>query len=85
MKEEKNEDLLQEEAFEQEEEKDEDLEDQNEEDLEIDLLDTYDEMMNLADEDDDYLDLEINGSTSRLQIPEKSVAILGTVTIHAAE
>ena len=58
MKEEKNEDLLQEEAFEQEEEKDEDLEDQNEEDLEIDLLDTYDEMMNLADEDDDYLDLE---------------------------
>ena len=57
MKEEKNEDLLQEEAFEQEEEKDEDLEDQNEEDLEIDLLDTYDEMMNLADEDDDYLDL----------------------------
>ena len=58
MKEEKDEDLLQEEAFEQEEEKDEDLEDLNAEDLEIDLLDTYDEMMNLADEDDDYLDLE---------------------------
>ena len=32
----------------------------------------------------DYLDLEINGSATRLQIPEKSVAILGTVTIHAA-
>ena len=33
----------------------------------------------------DYLDLEINGSTVRVPIPEKSVAILGTVTIHAAE
>ena len=33
----------------------------------------------------DYLDLEINGSTARVPIPEKSVAILGTVTIHAAE
>lgn len=33
----------------------------------------------------DYLDLEINGSTSRIQIPEKSVAVLGTVTIHEAE
>ena len=33
----------------------------------------------------DYLDLEINGSTSRVQIPEKSVAILGTVIIHEAE
>jgi len=33
----------------------------------------------------DYLDLEINGSATRVQIPEKSVAILGTVTIHEAE
>ena len=33
----------------------------------------------------DYLDLEINGSTARVQIPEKSVAILGTVIIHEAE
>lgn len=32
----------------------------------------------------DYLDLEINGSTSRITIPEKSVAVLGTVTINAA-
>ena len=58
MEEEKKDDLLQEETFEQEEENYEDLEDQNEEDLEIDLLDSYDEMMNLADEEDDYLDLE---------------------------
>lgn len=33
----------------------------------------------------DYLDLEINGSTARVPIPEKSVAILGTVNIHEAE
>ena len=58
MEEEKKDDLLQEETFEQEEENYEDLEDQNEEDLEIDFFDSYDEMMNLADEDDDYLDLE---------------------------
>ena len=32
----------------------------------------------------DYLDLEINGDTTRVTIPEKSVAVLGTVTINAA-
>ena len=32
----------------------------------------------------DYLDLELNGSATRVASPEKSVAILGTVTIHAA-
>ena len=58
MEEEKKDDLLQEETFEQEEESVEDLEDLDEEELEIDLLDSYDEMMDLADEDDDYLDLE---------------------------